>query len=123
MVTFLSLAQIKADAESLNIPHKDKLVHFGMYFGMAFLLMLDTTLDLSHFLKQIIAIGFSIFYGGLMEVFQSFIPNRSADWWDVLANATGAVAGAILFSFICNHLLYFTNIVVRYYRTKKGRPL
>jgi VanZ family protein len=35
-------------------------------------------------------------YGGLIEVAQSFVPARSAEWADVAADATGIALGSLL---------------------------
>lgn len=35
-------------------------------------------------------------YGGLIEILQIFIPNRSADWTDLVANGLGLLLGWLL---------------------------
>jgi VanZ family protein len=35
----------------------------------------------------------AMFYGGLIEVLQSFIPYRSAEWADLIADAIGVLVG------------------------------
>lgn len=34
--------------------------------------------------------------GGLIEVLQAFVPGRSSDWGDLLADSVGVVVGAVL---------------------------
>ena len=38
-------------------------------------------------------------FGGLIEVLQSFVPDRSAQWGDLLSDAVGIVCGAVLGAF------------------------
>ena len=64
----------------LNIPHLDKVVHFGMFFIMS-----------------IFTIGFSFIYGGLIEVLQFKYFNRGGDWWDLFADVLGGVVGCLLY--------------------------
>ena len=54
----------------LNIPHLDKVVHFGMFFIMSIFLCSELRYQTRLSLRKIylIAIGFSFIYGGLIEV-------------------------------------------------------
>ena len=56
----------------LNIPHLDKVVHFGMFFIMSIFLCSELRYQTRLSLQKIylIAIGFSFIYGGLIEVLQ-----------------------------------------------------
>ncbi|SDK66443.1 VanZ like family protein [Catalinimonas alkaloidigena] len=47
-----------------------------------------------------VAILGSVAYGMLIEIIQSFIPERSFEWFDMLANSTGCLLGALAFFFI-----------------------
>lgn len=80
----------------LEIPHLDKVVHFGMFFIMS--LMICYRYERPS-LKIIygIAIGFSFLYGGLIEILQHYFFNRGGDVWDLLADVTGGVTGCLLF--------------------------
>ena len=61
----------------LNIPHLDKVVHFGMFFIMSIFLCSELRYQTRLSLRKIylIAIGVSFIYGGLIEVLQ-FQPGR-----------------------------------------------
>jgi len=108
MITVLSLSSFEDfDTQGISIPHLDKLVHFFFYFVAAILgvlLIREQTkghLNLSR--SIIISTLFVIVYGIVIEVIQStFIPYRSGESFDVLANSIGAFFGAgliiILFS-------------------------
>ena len=42
-------------------------------------------------------------YGTTMEALQAWVPGRSADWGDLLANTVGTLAGAALAAVIARH--------------------
>lgn len=80
----------------VDIPHLDKVVHFGMFFIMSLLICYRYKRPA---LKNIygIAIGFSFLYGGLIEILQHYFFNRGGDVWDLLADVAGGVTGCLLF--------------------------
>lgn len=80
----------------IEIPHLDKVVHFGMFFIMSLLICYRFERPS---LKSIygIAIGFSFLYGGLIEILQHYFFNRGGDVLDLLADVAGGVAGCVLF--------------------------
>ena len=43
-----------------------------------------------------VLLGALLAYGGLIEALQSFVPGRSAEWGDLLADAVGIASGAAL---------------------------
>ena len=59
----------------LNIPHLDKVVHFGMFFIMSIFLCSELRYQTRLSLQKIylIAIGFSFIYGDLSKFFNSNI--------------------------------------------------
>lgn len=77
--------------------HFDKVVHFCMYFGQSFLLI-PLFIKLKY--KYLIAILSAIGFGILMEWIQfSLTENRSADFFDAIANSLGAISGSLFFHF------------------------
>lgn len=40
-------------------------------------------------------------YGALIEILQSFTPNRTADWFDLFADSLGILAGWVLIRLQC----------------------
>lgn len=88
VITFLSLNSLSG-APSINIPNKDKVVHFIFYFVFVFI-WYKAFLDRQ---KYLIAITIcAIIYGIIIEILQNTVTlNRSADILDVVANATGAL--------------------------------
>lgn len=83
----------------LNIPNLDKAVHFVMYFIMSIFLCSELRYQTRLSLRTVytIAIGFSIIYGGLIEILQYRYFNRGGDWWDLLADVLGGIAGCLLY--------------------------
>lgn len=90
-------------AESVNeikmvyIPGLDKLIHFVMYMILTILLLKSIKG------RKYQIIGFSIFYGVLMEVLQFLISSgRSFEMYDIIANISGAIGGAIITTMFLN---------------------
>ena len=74
-------------------PGADKVVHFVLYAGLGSLLRLSMTS-----VSWAIIVG-SV-YGVLDEFHQSFVPGRSADPWDVLADIFGTVFGCFVINWL-----------------------
>jgi VanZ family protein len=84
-----------------SIPHLDKIAHIGLFGGLVFFWSLFI-----YFKKPDPAIGsgtlwaivfFAIAYGIIMEFIQeNFIPNRSFDRGDIVADIVGSLIGYIL---------------------------
>jgi VanZ family protein len=78
-------------------PFSDKHIHFGWYAVFTALLvraLASARLRNVTGRVAIIAILLGIFYGLTDEIHQSFVPGRSADPYDLLADSLGAVAAA-----------------------------
>ncbi len=91
---------IPADHITIAVELSDKLKHFGAYLVLSFLLSLNL-----HFQEKwlkvsifyfIFAFIISIFYGVLDELHQLFIPNRSAELLDWIADTLGSVIGVLV---------------------------
>lgn len=83
----------------INLPHLDKVVHFGMFFILSLLMRQGFECWKYRNLKTIyvITIGVSLLYGGLIEILQYSFFNRGGDVWDLLADIAGAAAGCLLY--------------------------
>jgi VanZ family protein len=81
-------------------PFKDKVLHFAAYalLGALFLRAFYTT-RIKHHLKLIFSLSvlFSALYGISDEIHQSFVPYRTADYRDVLADIFGSIVGVYIF--------------------------
>jgi len=84
-------------------PYFDKVLHFTAYalLGALFLRAFKTT-RIKHHLKLILALSvlFSSLYGISDEIHQSFVPHRTADVMDALADMLGSIAGVYLYQLI-----------------------
>jgi VanZ family protein len=81
-------------------PYFDKVLHFTAYavLGALFLRAFNIT-RIKHHLKLIIILSIilSSLYGISDEIHQSFVPFRTADAMDALADILGSIAGVYLF--------------------------
>ena len=77
-------------------PHQDKVIHFAMYFGLAFLFLYDTrkSKELSSVFIIVSVISIACL-SGLIEYLQPILSNRSKDGFDLFANGTGAVIAGL----------------------------
>lgn len=83
-------------------PHQDKVVHACMYFGLAFLFLLNSRhsfkITTIFFIISILSI---CAMSGLIEILQPILSSRTADIADFVANSIGAlVGGGIVFHWI-----------------------
>lgn len=83
----------------LNIPHLDKVVHFGMFFIMAIFLCSELHYQTRLRINTIfwITVVFSFIYGGLIEILQATYFQRGGEWGDLLADVLGAIVGCLLY--------------------------
>jgi len=100
----MSMAGNKLPAEnSFTYAFKvDKIVHIVLFFILSYTLLLYFKKSDKKYLKnkriQIIAIISCIVYGILLEFYQKlFVPSRSFDITDMLANAIGSIFGLLFF--------------------------
>ena len=76
----------------LEAIHFDKWVHIGLFAVLIFLWRSSFDLDLDHY-NSILLLA-ALVYGLSVEVIQKYwIPNRSFDLFDLLADMTGAIGG------------------------------
>jgi len=79
-------------------PFYDKIFHATEYAILAVLLYRALYISLSKHLLRFIGVGvvfLCIVYGILDEFHQSFVPSRFPDFYDLVANTTGAVFGTV----------------------------
>ena len=88
-----------------NIPHFDKVVHFGLYVIFTLLLISETNtkrklggLDRK---AIIISLVIAIAYGLLIELMQLLVfESRGAEFWDFVANTIGAITAVLTYRFV-----------------------
>ncbi len=89
----------------------DKLLHFFAYFVLTVLLSLTLLMQNKyHFLKEkyiLFSIIIASVYGLLDEIHQSYIPGRSNDILDWIADTLGAITAVLLLDFMMRKMGYF----------------
>ncbi|TKG93514.1 VanZ family protein [Puteibacter caeruleilacunae] len=87
------------------IPHFDKIVHSGLYFVlMLFLLASVHTRTKFNILTAMLC---GLILGLFVELAQYYwIPNRSGNWQDMLANFSGILLAIFLFKPLLKHRLF-----------------
>ncbi|BDD02771.1 hypothetical protein AUTU_02540 [Aureibacter tunicatorum] len=106
VILFLTLipGQHLPEMVSWNLLATDKLAH-------SFVFMILTLLAIIGFLKQgvypwlkqraeWVAVAGAFVYGGFIELMQSFIPNRSFEFQDMIANGIGCLLGYAVYLLI-----------------------
>ena len=91
LVVFLSLTSDPVDM-GMSFPYEDKVYHALAYFV---LMAWFAQIYHNQFQRIMIAVIF-VFMGVMLEYFQSFDPNRMAEFGDMLANSTGVTLGFIV---------------------------
>lgn len=85
--------------KAFEFPHFDKVVHFGMYF--IFALLMVRPLKINRWPVWPVTILSSMFVGGVIEILQfAFTYQRFASWGDFAADMTGALAGLVAYVFL-----------------------
>lgn len=77
--------------------HGDKVMHALAFAGMAvvaFRALTHALPDTAVRPRALSAAAFSVAVGGLLELVQSLLPYRSAEWLDLVADAAGAALAA-----------------------------
>ncbi len=102
---FIVVFSVRPVPEDLpDLPDIDKLYHFIAYFllGLLWARAIDSISTDSRGKKgALIAPAVIAFlFGVLIEVVQYFIPERSADVVDAIANGAGAISGAFVFGYL-----------------------
>lgn len=83
-------------------PFADKIIHFFVYAILAGLLRhsFSTTSSKGSRYLFIYAAAIATFYGVTDELHQYFVPGRNCDFWDLLTDAIGSLAGAYIVAWI-----------------------
>lgn len=78
------------------VPHLDKVAHFGLYaiLGSA---LAWVRLERASPLPHVLLIVLGILYGLSDEIHQAYVPGRSPDIADLVADALGVIVGYGLF--------------------------
>lgn len=82
------------DVPSVGIPNIDKVIHFGMFGTVTFCYYWENyhaTLKVPPFIWIFLAIAA---FAGLTEIIQIFVPGRSCDYKDLIADAIGILVAS-----------------------------
>lgn len=83
----------------------DKVLHFGAYGGLAFLLSWAIpTRNERVMLNILIALTVVVAYGCFDEISQRFVPGRNCCFYDLLADMVGATCGVSVYA-VCRRVL------------------
>ncbi len=96
IILYGSLTSNATKTPLFEIPHLDKIAHFGMYFGLTFLLIPVQIGKIKKVNSN--AIILAIAFGLLMELIQfSMHTGRQASVYDAIANTIGAFSGLLFY--------------------------
>ena len=90
-------------ASMIQIPHFDKMIHFGLFFIMGIFLISELRYQtkLSRMSIALIVFAAIAIYGGVIELLQEkYFINRSGDFWDLCADAAGGATSVFVFPFL-----------------------
>ncbi|MFA7387184.1 MAG: VanZ family protein [Thiohalobacteraceae bacterium] len=99
MATLFVLSSQSTPELDLGFSGQDKLLHLGAYglLGLFCIGALPRHADGGYSLRQVaLAAAVAALYGLSDEWHQSFVPGRSADLLDLVADAAGGLLGALL---------------------------
>ncbi len=91
-----------------ELPYIDKLLHFFAYAVLgALFLRAYTTLQVRNNLKLLIMLSVlsSSLYGISDEIHQYFVPSRSFEYVDILADVLGSVFGVFIYQYITTRFI------------------
>ena len=86
LLGFVYLAAIEIQSNKIEIPYFDKFLHFSIFLFLAWLMDRSTEESIFHNKSYIY---FLIVYAVGIEVMQFFIPYRSAEFYDLVADLAG----------------------------------
>jgi VanZ family protein len=89
----------------IKIPNFDKVVHFGMYFSLMSVIILENKKRLNNTSSLFLASLIPFVYGIVIEIMQSTLTvTRSGSVFDALADSVGILASLLLWLWIKPHL-------------------
>jgi len=108
LLNFLSHGNKLPDGVNIDIPHLDKIVHFGFFFGGAGLLSAALFFKSQpSWLKLTLIVTITLSLIGIWDEYhQSFFENRTGnDPGDWLADTLGALCGSLVFRLLHRKLI------------------
>lgn len=85
----------------IGIPHIDKIAHFGMYFILMSLIIVETKRALIKNRSLLLLSLYPFFYGIVLEILQSATTDtRYGSFYDVIFNTLGILMSVLLWLFL-----------------------
>lgn len=97
VVVAISILSLMPPTSGVRVEVNDKFGHALAYF----VLTVNCGLLISKGRYPVLAVSV-VAFSGLLEYLQGFVPGRTVSWYDLVANATGALLGCILL-YCCAH--------------------
>lgn len=86
------------DSFLFSIKFFDKIVHFSLYTFFGFVALLESRCRIQCIRFHLILLIVIFFMSAVIEVLQAtVVATRSAEWFDLLANFFGLIAGYVAF--------------------------
>ena len=103
IIMYLSMANSQTfdKIPLIKIPNFDKVVHFGMYFALMSVIILENQKTIKTIDRLFIVGLIPLFYGILLEFMQSTLTvTRSGSFFDALADGVGVLVSILLWIWI-----------------------
>ena len=105
IAAILYLSFFKPPQTSLSeITNFDKMVHFGMYFGLSALIWIEYLVSHARCSRMRLLLGavlMPIVLSGAIELAQKYLTTwRGGEWWDFASNTAGVLTAGIILSLI-----------------------
>jgi VanZ family protein len=81
----------------ITLTFSDKLAHLGEYFILGACLIIGLHRSGSNGNMLIVTILAGVIFGSIDELHQSFVPGRSMDYWDILADSIGSASSSLAY--------------------------
>lgn len=82
---------------AFNIPDFDKLVHFGMYFGLMLVITIGNRKSINSVSHLFLISLIPLSYGILIEILQATLTEtRSGNFYDAIADSAGILASILM---------------------------
>jgi VanZ family protein len=102
-IAFLSLLPPNDFPDIPLFPGADKIVHTGLYLGLAWLASWSMHAEIKHKWYYLIIL-FSIGWGAMMEIFQFLMHlGRSFEFNDIISNSIGTLIGVLIYILMAQH--------------------
>ena len=103
LLLYLSLTNPEkfAKVQLSSIPNIDKIVHFGMYFIMMSVIIIEHRKNIRNLINLFLMALIPLSYGILMEILQlTLTSSRSGDFYDALFDGAGILTSVLLWLII-----------------------